>query len=57
VLLTQEGERGEIKCPAALLPKGAKEGDILRATFEPDPAATQKYRDEAQMLLKELWRE
>jgi hypothetical protein len=53
VLLPQDGRPGEIKCPLSLLPP-VKEGDVLRAGFEQDPAATQKCRDEAQKLLKEL---
>ncbi|MDR3349015.1 MAG: DUF3006 domain-containing protein [Acidaminococcales bacterium] len=53
VLLPQDGGTGEIKCPASLLPP-VKEGDVLRASFEPDPDETQKCRDEAQKLLREL---
>ncbi|MDR2006226.1 MAG: DUF3006 domain-containing protein [Acidaminococcales bacterium] len=53
VLLPQGGCTGELKCPVSLL-SPVKEGDVLRASFAPDPAATQKYRDEARKLLRKL---
>ena len=57
VLLPQNGEPGEMKCPVSLLPPALKEGDAIRAIFEADPEATLKYRDEAQTLLRELLEE
>jgi hypothetical protein len=54
VLLPQGGEPGEVKCPLSLLPPALREGDAIRASFEKDPEATLKCRDEAQTLLREL---
>jgi hypothetical protein len=53
VLLPQDGRPGEVKCPLPLLPP-VNEGDAVRASFEQDSAATRRYREEAQALLKEL---
>jgi hypothetical protein len=40
VLLLQEDPRERITIPAALLPHGSGEGDILILTLEEDPAGT-----------------
>jgi hypothetical protein len=42
-VLVHEG--AEVRLPRALLPPGAQEGDVLRLSLTPDPAATQKARE------------
>ena len=42
--------------PARALPKGEREGDWLRATFEPDPDKSERMRREIDSLMDELER-
>ncbi|MGA9921983.1 MAG: DUF3006 domain-containing protein, partial [Isosphaeraceae bacterium] len=44
VLLTDDGE--SINFPRALLPPGAKAGDVLALTLEADPEETRKLAEE-----------
>ncbi len=54
-LLLAGGGIGEgIKWPINLLPREAKEGDVLRVSLEVDPLATEKARQEASEILQQL---
>lgn len=49
------GDREEaVRWPKALLPEGAKEGDILRVSLAVDADATRQAREEAETLLRQL---
>ena len=52
VLLTDDGT--PINFPNALLPKGARAGDVLSLTIERDTAATQKVADQTRKVQDEL---
>lgn len=52
VLLTDDGE--SIHLPRALLPPGAKAGDILTLTLERDVEATRKVTEETRQVQEDL---
>lgn len=52
VLVTDDGQ--EIHLPKALLPGGAKAGDVLKCSLEVDPAATKALKDDAKALQQDL---
>ena len=52
VLLTDDGE--SINFPRALLPPGAKAGDVLSLTLEADPEETRKLAEETRHVQKDL---
>ena len=52
VLLTDDGE--SINLPRALLPPGAKAGDVLALTLEADPEETRKLAEETRHVQKDL---
>ncbi len=54
VLMTGSNKDDSMRCPINLLPRDITEGDILRVSFEIDPVATEKAREEAAVLLQEL---
>jgi len=45
VLIGREDESVRLKIPAAHLPPGCREGDIIRMTLQPDPEATARARE------------
>jgi hypothetical protein len=45
VLILHGAPSGTFMVPAALLPEGCHEGDIIALTLERDPAGTQKERE------------
>jgi hypothetical protein len=54
VLLLQEDPRERITIPAALLPHGSGEGDILTLTLEEDPADTSAARKRVSALIEKV---
>ncbi len=50
------GDKGEFKLnlPLSLLPDGCKEGDVLKLSFERDPAATEQARERVSGLIEKL---
>lgn len=50
--------RGQaVEVPATWLPKGAAEGDVLRARLRADPEATRAARERAEEATDELYRD
>ena len=54
VLILQEDPRERIAVPAALLPPGCGEGDVLTLTLEADPATTQATKARVSALIEKL---
>ena len=54
VLVTPDDPPGHIYLPAALLPPGCMEGDILTLTLEKDIAAARAARERVSGLIKKL---
>jgi hypothetical protein len=52
VLLTDDGQ--SINLPRALLPPGAKAGDVLSLSLETDPEATRKLAEETRQVQQDL---
>lgn len=49
------GDGALLTLPAALLPAGARVGDVLRLTLEPDPEETDRRRSASSQLQRELF--
>ena len=54
VLLLQDDPRERITVPAALIPSGCGEGDILTLTLEADPATTRATKVRVSGLIEKL---
>jgi hypothetical protein len=54
VLILQDDPRQRITVPAAILPAGCGEGDILTLVLEADPLAAGAARERVSELLKKL---
>ena len=52
VLVTDDGE--SINLPRALLPPGAKAGDVLSLSLETDPEATRRLAEETRQVQQDL---
>jgi hypothetical protein len=52
VLVTDQGET--LNIPRSLLPPGAKPGDVLKLSLEPDPAATRKLAEQTRKVQDKL---
>lgn len=57
VLLLGENEEVQVVLPKAWLPRGIKEGTVLRLDFTTDEDATRKANTEVQALYEELGNE
>jgi hypothetical protein len=54
VLILEGGKRERIVLPAALLPKGCREGDILSLILEPDTRETGRGREQVASQIERL---
>lgn len=56
VMISREDSTLWIRMPAALLPPGSREGDILSVAFDRDPAATDEAKARSASLIGRLKR-
>ncbi len=54
VLISRDDDTLQFRIPAALLPPGCREGDILSVTFERDDAATREAKTRVAGLIQNL---